>query len=580
VWFKIKVPASGLLSFDSQTGVMTDGAMAVYIGNCNSLTEIACDDDGSVNGLMPALNLTGLTPGDTLWIRFFEYGNNNNGTFGLCAYEPTPPPNDNCGSATVLTINGGCLPGTTDVSSLQASENIPSCITNSGATSFASVWYRFNSGSNTSLNLSWILTNDANCYPGIVVWGPYAPGSGCLPSGTPFYCLNIQNGDPGFHTTLNGLTANMDYLVQVINRNCTGSFDQYQDFCLGVYTQPTNDMVSGAWQMSQCGYNYTGNNAGYAMNGCGTTHANLDCNNATTGTSCGTSTTGNDVSYVINNEAWWYFCSFAAATWQITINSVSNCTLTDPFNQGLQMSIFSGTPSNLTCIQTAPNPVYPGNNWTSSTFSTTAGQCIYIVIDGFAGDVCDYSFTLNNISGGCIILPVKLISFTAEAIGKQSLLKWSMESEKYNEPYMIERSSDGLQFFTIGTLQSQNSNGLSAYRFTDRTPLQGLNYYRIRYIDEKGLVRYTETRTVYFGQTDKECSVYPTITSSFIHVNVPNHDKVSSVDIVSSLGAIVRTNHIGLDNNQLSVQDLSTGIYYLVVRYKDGSFEKTPFIKK
>jgi hypothetical protein len=53
------------------------------------LSLLACDDDSSSNGLMPYLSLSGLTPGQTIYIRFWEYGNDNNGTFGICATSPT-----------------------------------------------------------------------------------------------------------------------------------------------------------------------------------------------------------------------------------------------------------------------------------------------------------------------------------------------------------------------------------------------------------------------------------------------------------------------------------------------------------
>ncbi|HLP13052.1 MAG TPA: T9SS type A sorting domain-containing protein [Flavobacteriales bacterium] len=90
VWFTATVPASGQMIFDSNTGVITDGGMAVYSGTCSSLTLVACDDDNSSNGAMPYLSLTGLTPGATVWIRFWEYNNDNNGTFSLCVYDPCP----------------------------------------------------------------------------------------------------------------------------------------------------------------------------------------------------------------------------------------------------------------------------------------------------------------------------------------------------------------------------------------------------------------------------------------------------------------------------------------------------------
>jgi len=97
VWFHLTAPSSGQLHIDAEAGTLTNGSMAVYQGNCSSLTLITCDDDYHGAGLMPYLELTGLTPGEDLWIRF--WGNSGtSGTFGLCAYNPCPE---------IFTVTGG-----------------------------------------------------------------------------------------------------------------------------------------------------------------------------------------------------------------------------------------------------------------------------------------------------------------------------------------------------------------------------------------------------------------------------------------------------------------------------------------
>lgn len=106
VWFSLTVPASGSVTIDTQTGVVTDGGMAVYTGTCTSLTLLECNDDGSANGLMPLITRNGLTPGSTLWIRVWEFGNNNNGTFSICATLPPPPP-ANLAPCSATLINAG-----------------------------------------------------------------------------------------------------------------------------------------------------------------------------------------------------------------------------------------------------------------------------------------------------------------------------------------------------------------------------------------------------------------------------------------------------------------------------------------
>jgi hypothetical protein len=109
VWFLAVVPATGELNIDLTQGVMTDSGLAIYSGSCGALTLLDCDDDSSSNGTMSRLSRTGLTPGQTIYIRVWEFGNNNNGTFGICVTTPScPSPSDlytNILSTTSVTVN-------------------------------------------------------------------------------------------------------------------------------------------------------------------------------------------------------------------------------------------------------------------------------------------------------------------------------------------------------------------------------------------------------------------------------------------------------------------------------------------
>lgn len=107
VWFSVVVPASGHLIFDTQEGTLNNGGMAIYTGLCASLTLLECNDDASFNGLMPKIDRAGLTPASTVYVRFWDYGGNDTGTFGICVYEPNPIASDFCTSATpICNLNG------------------------------------------------------------------------------------------------------------------------------------------------------------------------------------------------------------------------------------------------------------------------------------------------------------------------------------------------------------------------------------------------------------------------------------------------------------------------------------------
>lgn len=139
VWFSIVVPASGNIILNSNTGSMTDGGMAIYSGTCSSLTLISCDDDSSPNGLMPMISRSGLTPGSTVFVRFWEYGNDDNGTFSLCVYSPVPPSNDEPCDAIPLSVGTACNYSQYSNADATGSLNVPvpGCASYSGG----DVWF-------------------------------------------------------------------------------------------------------------------------------------------------------------------------------------------------------------------------------------------------------------------------------------------------------------------------------------------------------------------------------------------------------------------------------------------------------
>ncbi|MCK8481120.1 T9SS type A sorting domain-containing protein [Psychroserpens algicola] len=92
VWFKVVVPSTGEVNIEvsasSEEPIIEDTVMEVYTGTSGSLVEIACDDDGG-DGLLSLVELTGLTPGDVLLVRVWEWQDNFKGNFNICAWSPS-----------------------------------------------------------------------------------------------------------------------------------------------------------------------------------------------------------------------------------------------------------------------------------------------------------------------------------------------------------------------------------------------------------------------------------------------------------------------------------------------------------
>ncbi|WP_415376015.1 T9SS type A sorting domain-containing protein [Patiriisocius sp. Uisw_017] len=93
VWYSVVVPASGNVTLETNAAAgsdVNDSGMSVYEGTIGALTEIECDDDDSDDGLFSLIVLTGQTPGETLYVRVWEFGNNAFGEFQVAAYNLLP----------------------------------------------------------------------------------------------------------------------------------------------------------------------------------------------------------------------------------------------------------------------------------------------------------------------------------------------------------------------------------------------------------------------------------------------------------------------------------------------------------
>jgi hypothetical protein len=117
-------------------------------------------------------------------------------------------------------------------------------------------------------------------------------------------------------------------------------------------------------------------------------------------------------------------------------------------------------------------------------------------------------FTLANGAGGSNPLPVDFVSFDAQRRKQDVQLSWSTASEINSDYFEVERSSDGIHFRPLSKVAAMgNSNTLVNYSWIDRTPANGINYYRLRQWDVNGASEYTSVRSVFFSR--QTVQVYP-----------------------------------------------------------------------
>ncbi|MBL0103345.1 MAG: T9SS type A sorting domain-containing protein [Bacteroidetes bacterium] len=92
-------------------------------------------------------------------------------------------------------------------------------------------------------------------------------------------------------------------------------------------------------------------------------------------------------------------------------------------------------------------------------------------------------------------LPAELIYFQTMVKNKQVVLTWAMATEHNNDYFTIERSENGTEFKSIGTVKGAGTSiEMQKYTFEDRQPSQGVSFYRLRQttFDGKSIVSTSE----------------------------------------------------------------------------------------
>ncbi len=245
IWFTATVPASGNIDLTVQpntgAGSITDGVMVLYTGTCSSLTQVVCSDDhtaypGTSNDLLPLISASGLTPGETVYIRYFGFGTSS-GTFGICASTAT---NDECANALyICDLNGYSASTSASYSpdrpdnmhgnnETQAGVNLPDGTDSGGPFGSAGPWGTGSPFIDVNIeNNSWVKFTASSTTATLTVdiydcWiGNYPSGGIQMQVFEATNCTNFvpvsnfEESSTGFVITAVGLTVGNDYYLMI-----------------------------------------------------------------------------------------------------------------------------------------------------------------------------------------------------------------------------------------------------------------------------------------------------------------------------------------------------------------------------
>ncbi|MGB4843912.1 MAG: T9SS type A sorting domain-containing protein, partial [Ferruginibacter sp.] len=188
------------------------------------------------------------------------------------------------------------------------------------------------------------------------------------------------------------------------------------------------------------------------------------------------------------------------------------------------------------------------------------------------------SFSTFYIHGGTVaILPLRLLSFTAQRKNAHAELNWRTDNEVNTSHFVIEKSFTGAAYTAIGNIPSANTAGVHDYRFTDQSPGKGIIFYRLKQVDINGNYKYSETRTVYFSD-DLVIKVYPTITSSV--VTIYGITKAVVYTLYDMNGRALMNGTAATGNKEINMSGYSPGVYFLKITDTGRNSELFKIMKK
>ena len=342
VWYSF-VATSTFHFVTATPGTLDNIVLQVYGGTCGSLTSISCRN-ATTGSNDEIANLTGLTVGNTYYVRVHSAANNTGqGTFSLCVTTIPNPVNNECAGAINLTVNPSSTCTTsTSGTTVGGTQSQAGC---SGAAD-DDVWFSFVA---TTTNHTVTVT------PGTLNDAVLQVFSGSCGSLTSISCRNATTGSNTEVASLTGLTAGNTYYVRLhssANGTGKGSFS----VCVTTF----NDNCSGAYNL--------------------TVNPTNTCTTSTFGTTNGATQSQAGCSGTAEDDVWYSF----VATSTNHIVTVSPSTLYDAVLQ-----VFSGSCGSLTsiiCRDITINYDSEVASLTGLTIGNTYYVRVYGYFNGFRGD--------------------------------------------------------------------------------------------------------------------------------------------------------------------------------------------------
>lgn len=170
-------------------------------------------------------------------------------------------------------------------------------------------------------------------------------------------------------------------------------------------------------------------------------------------------------------------------------------------------------------------------------------------------------------------VPVKWISFTAQLNRNRTvLLQWQTTNEINNKEFIVERSADGINYKPINIVAA---NIINKYSLIDEQPIEAINYYRLKQIDNDGKYSYSSIASVSLKSSNNNSFNIvqnPVQQQLQLKLNAANAGNAQLI-ITNILGKTVATKTLnlvkGFQNVFANTNELASGNYFVSIIFNN-----------
>ncbi len=184
-----------------------------------------------------------------------------------------------------------------------------------------------------------------------------------------------------------------------------------------------------------------------------------------------------------------------------------------------------------------------------------------------------------NDSGTGQILPIELTYFNAYHNDNNVTISWQTASEENNDYFTIERSTDGINYETVGIVLGAGNSYISInYSYTDNNPVNGVSYYRLKQTDYNGAFEvFSAVSVSYLNENDLRVGPNPAINE--FNVMMGGTMGAGTLKLYSITGAMVKNIEINSNYTTIDISDLPSGNYMMVISANEKQIKRKVMIQ-